>query len=83
MISLDNPYASVDIYEKTPLATAWATFISFVIVGFIPLAPFVFLPFSTILSAHPFIWASTITGLAFVFIGIGKAMITKQNKPWL
>jgi len=60
--------------EKHPLRTALATFVSFVIVGFIPLFSFVF--FET----HQVEYAIVFTALAFLIVGYTKGHVANKNK---
>jgi len=67
--------------EKKPLAKAWMTFMSFNLVGFVPLAVYVFhympwMPGHT--NSELFVWSAGSTGLAFIGIGILKARVNSR-----
>lgn len=64
-----------------PLKSATVTFLSFVIMGFIPLCSFVFASQFEIVNNHTFLVSIILTALAFIFIGIIKASLVKQ-KIW-
>lgn len=66
--------------HKKPRATAFATFASFVVVGFIPLASFVFAPLNSWLSENAFLAASVLTGITFFVVGAIKGMVTQKNR---
>ena len=55
-----------------------ATFISFVLIGFIPISLYV-LNLSVNLSINLFLWTSILTGIGFVIVGFFKAYVTKEN----
>ena len=80
----DNELAASHPHEhydtKHPLRGATATFISFVIVGFIPLAPFLFAALSDSLGDSTFIFSIFATGLAFLFVGAIKGSVTGKSK---
>jgi VIT1/CCC1 family predicted Fe2+/Mn2+ transporter len=61
-----------------PLRAAASTFVAFVVVGFLPLAPFVV---DLILPGDlpaPFAWSAALTGLAFFLVGSLKARFVDQ-----
>lgn len=66
--------------HKKPIKTAIATFFSFVAVGFVPLFSFVIAPLSTFVDQNKFVISAILTGLAFLIIGLIKAVITKKRK---
>lgn len=64
--------------DKTPIKTASVTFISFVVIGAIPLISYFFAgenPQSTIL----FIYSCVLTGVSLAIIGVLKSRVTEQN----
>jgi len=68
--------------EKKPLTTAWMTFLSFNLVGFVPLAVYVFhyMPWMNSFSNEKlFTWSAILTGLAFVGIGVLKARVNNLS----
>lgn len=70
-------------YSRTaadPLSAARATFIAFVVVGSVPLLPFLVELFSLSLIADPFLWSAPLTALAFFVVGAMKSRFVAQ--PW-
>lgn len=65
---------------KTPVKSGLATFISFVVIGFVPLFSFVTAPFFAVIEGNAFLVSSVLTGLAFVCIGVGKGQLTGKSK---
>lgn len=64
--------------DKTPIKTASVTFISFVVVGTIPLISYLFARENQ-QSALLFIWSCILTGIALAIIGGLKSKVTEQN----
>lgn len=64
---------------KRPIKTATATFLSFVIVGFIPLLSFVIAPLHSSINDSKFLISIILTSLAFLVIGGIKGMITGKK----
>ncbi len=67
-------------YSKNPRQTAIATFIAFVIIGFIPLISFVLALFIPLIDAHKFLYSMILTGIAFLIVGAVKGEIVKKSK---
>jgi len=65
---------------KAPIKTAWATFLSFVVIGLVPLASFVFASFHPFIDENKFLISTLLTALAFLIIGGIKGVITKKNR---
>ncbi len=65
--------------ELTPLRSSLATFIAFVGVGMIPLAPFICALFVEISAINQFIWSIVATFAAFTFLGIVRGKVIKKN----
>ena len=64
--------------EETPLRSGGATFAAFLIVGLIPLAPFLMPQ----LDAQTAFWVSAVvTGIAFFAVGVGKGYVL--DRSWL
>lgn len=63
----------------SPVESGYATFLSFIIIGFIPLAPFALAPFNLFLSRNQFLISIVLTGAAFFMIGLLKGKITRKN----
>lgn len=69
----------LSLSEKKPFSKALATYLSFIIVGTIPLLIYVAGLFSTLSSRNMFIISCISTTLAFVLIGYLKAHINKVS----
>lgn len=65
--------------EKKSFAEAVTTFLSFVIIGMIPLIPFFLAIFFT-LPVNKFTLSIILTGIAFVLIGYIRAHVLNKNK---
>ncbi len=66
---------------KNPRKTALATFSAFVIIGLIPLLPFVFANFSDFINNNKFLLSTVLTGIAFLIIGAFKGKVI--GKHWI
>jgi len=64
---------------RHPFKSALVTFLSFIVVGFIPIAPFVCNAVVPGFLLHPFGISIALTGLAFIIIGAIKAKVTKKS----
>ncbi len=69
-----------DLHHKYPFRTASATFISFVVIGFIPLISFVFSFVHPFIKENQFSIAIVLTAVAFAIIGYFRAWVTEENK---
>lgn len=67
-------------FSVNPLKTGLATFVSFIVIGFIPLFSFVFAPFSQVLKEQTFFSSLVLTALAFLFIGLVKGKISGRSQ---
>ncbi|MEJ8803912.1 VIT1/CCC1 transporter family protein [Pontibacter sp. H249] len=65
--------------DKSPYQTAGMTFFSFLLIGFIPLAAYVYALVFDTSKANLFIYACLLTGLAMVIIGILKSIVTQKK----
>ena len=65
----------------TPLRTAGATFISFFIMGLIPLLVYVFNYLNGTKTDHLFTYSCVLTGISFLFIGLLRSHVAHTN--WL
>lgn len=74
---LDKPYKKKD--TKNPLKTGLATFISFFIIGLIPLLSFVLSFFSEEINFYKIELSILFTALAFLFVGGVKGRIVKKH----
>ena len=66
--------------DKKPINTALATFISFFVIGLIPLLSYVLAYIVDIPKSSLFAIAGMLTSFAFLFIGILKSYVTKTSK---
>lgn len=66
--------------SKSPYATAGATFISFVLVGLIPLLTYLYEYFSHQKVENVFLASSFLTSMAFLLIGFLRSYVTHTNK---
>lgn len=64
---------------KSPLTTGIATFVSFIVIGVIPLVPFVIGYFTHTDSTQLFYYSIAITGVVFFIIGLCKGFITHTS----
>lgn len=65
--------------SASPTRAALATFVAFVTVGFVPLAPFVIDALPQASLAAPFAWSAVMTVVAFFAVGVGKAMVVAHS----
>jgi VIT1/CCC1 family predicted Fe2+/Mn2+ transporter len=68
--------------DKKPYKSALMTFVSFVIVGFIPLLFFVLALFYPSLSENAFIYATILTAIAFFLVGAVKGLVVNKKCCW-
>jgi len=68
--------------QKSPISAGTYTFVSFILIGLIPLLPFLFSYFGWISSIPLFETACLLTGLAFVFVGLIKSYVTHTSVRW-
>lgn len=66
-------------HSKLPIKTGLVTFISFIVVGTIPMIPFVFGYFYNIDQYVLFKYSMIITSIAFFIIGLSRGFITKTS----
>lgn len=64
--------------KKSSRMIGFATFISFVLIGFIPISLYV-IDVNIELNINLFVWTSFLTGLGFIVVGFFKAYVTKEN----
>jgi vacuolar iron transporter family protein len=67
---------------KTPLRSASMTFVSFLLIGFIPILAYVFQGMFGIDPAQLFLYSSLLTGLGLSIVGYLKSIVTEKNK-WI
>jgi len=70
--------------RKNPLKTSIATFVSFFVIGFIPLFSFVFAALTNNfnIETNQFIYSIFFTALALGIVGWFKGKVTKKNKTF-
>ena len=80
--------SQIDLYKnhkhkhshiKDPKKTALITFISFLLVGFIPLLSFVLSPLSSFIDQNKFIFSTILTAIAFLIIGAIKSKVAGKH----
>jgi VIT1/CCC1 family predicted Fe2+/Mn2+ transporter len=64
--------------EKSPFQTGLYTFISFLVIGLIPLLVFV-ADYFDINITQKFLWSSILTGIGFIIIGFLKSKVTNNS----
>jgi vacuolar iron transporter family protein len=64
----------------SPIRTAGATFISFIIMGLVPLLVYVFSYLNTTITDNLFLYSCIMTGVSFLFIGLLRSYVS--NAGW-
>ncbi len=64
--------------SKSPLRIGLVTYVSFILIGFIPLLVYVW-DYVSPINQDVFLLASILTGLSFIFIGTLKSYVTQTN----
>lgn len=67
---------------KGPVKAGLATFISFVVIGFIPVLPYIVASQLGIEEGSLFTISSILTGLAFLVVGFVEGSVTGRNRWW-
>ncbi len=65
--------------KKSPVKTAIATFIAFLVIGFIPLVTYIAAYFFSGLLGNAFFITAVLTGVAFFVVGAYKSKVTSEN----
>ena len=68
--------------QKSPIQTAFVTFVSFIVIGFVPLASFVFATFSSSIDTYKFEISIVLTAIAFIGVGAVKGRVTGKHKVY-
>jgi len=68
--------------EKTPFSTALVTFISFILIGSIPLLAYLFQVVTGSQSDSLFLYASLLTGVGLGIVGALKSYVTEKSILW-
>ena len=77
---LDSKHKHKHSHKKDPKRTALATFISFLIIGFMPLLSFVISPISLTIENNKFLLSFILTGIALLIIGSIKGSISGKSR---
>lgn len=75
-----DPTSCSEENSKEPIKTALATFVSFVVIGFIPLFPFVLALGFKGIANNQFLLSAIFTGVAFAVTGYIRGYVTKENR---
>lgn len=70
----------MNIGTKAPIQSGFITFISFVLVGFIPIMVYLADYIFDFQSKNTFIWSASLTGLSFIAIGYLKSIVNLTSK---
>ena len=62
-----------------PRKAAWITFVAFVLVGLVPLLPFLLIALGAPITV-PYFWSSLGTAVAFFLVGVAKARFVEQPR---
>lgn len=65
--------------QGSPVRSAASTFVAFLVVGSVPLLPFLVNLVSSDLIAQPFLASAVLTGIAFCAVGVVKAVVIGQS----
>ncbi len=66
--------------DKSPLVIGSITFLSFIVVGFIPVAGYIFNYVAGVEIENLFLFSCILTSSAFIIIGYLKALVNQTNK---
>ncbi len=69
-----------DTEQVNPLKSASATFVSFIVVGMVPITPFIIGIFTPITAADQFKYSVIATACAFLLTGYLRGRVTGENK---
>jgi len=68
--------------KNSPLSAGLITFVSFLIIGSIPLIPFIIPQSAVSIGISPFLLTCFLTSVAFVIIGLTKSFINQTSGIW-
>lgn len=66
--------------QLSPLRAAMATFLAFIVVGFLPLGSYVLDATTGIDVPSPFLWSTVLTAAGFLIVGVVRARVTDQHR---
>ncbi|HRQ76698.1 MAG TPA: VIT1/CCC1 transporter family protein [Phycisphaerales bacterium] len=69
----------LSVESRSPYKAAWATFIAFVVIGALPLLPFLHQVVWPNGIGDPFMLSAVMTGVAFFFVGAGKSRFVDES----
>ena len=70
---------ALDLVFKHPLKAAFATYISFIVLGFIPLLPFITSAVLNIEFEHIFLYSTIFAALALFSVGAVKGFVVRKH----
>lgn len=70
------------LHGPDPFKAALSTFVAFLVVGLIPLLPFINHYLGLAGGSSPFVWSSVLTGIAFFGVGVAKSKFVEQRWYW-
>lgn len=68
--------------KNSPFKAGIVTFVSFILIGAIPLLPFIIPESGQLIGVAPFSLTCILTGLAFIIIGFTKSYINETSLSW-
>ncbi len=71
----------LSLTTRSPIRSAAATMVAFLVIGFIPLMPFVLQLFTTV-TFNAYAWSCTMTAAAFLLVGGIKSRFVEQHWSW-
>jgi VIT1/CCC1 family predicted Fe2+/Mn2+ transporter len=66
--------------NKSPIMIGLMTYVSFIVIGFVPLLSYILSLFDTVDKVNVFLYSSTLTFAAFLMIGYLKSIATNSVK---
>lgn len=72
----------VALVGPVPWKAATATFVAFLVIGLIPLMPFLANLVMDSRLSSPYVWSVVMTGIAFFAVGAGKSRFVDQHWMW-
>jgi VIT1/CCC1 family predicted Fe2+/Mn2+ transporter len=72
----------MSLTPSSPVKAAWTTFLAFVLIGFVPLLPFIAQLFGEGLISQPYMWSCLLAAVAFFAVGASKSVFVLQHWFW-